>query len=147
MTNMDLGRLREMAILEGPRADFVQACKDWIEVGGSLVSINEAIKGTRWRYVLTNSGTSIEVEHKDDLYEAYWKAVTEMKAWRSQIHKEKYEYEILEEIRACEAAHEKAMAFLIPGDNLSPLQRAIDEMFEHTEYRYTGRAIVWDGDG
>ncbi|TAZ73801.1 hypothetical protein ELH70_14605 [Rhizobium ruizarguesonis] len=133
--------LRDLALSDNHRADFGTACKALIASGRSIADVAEVIKGTKWRYLVTRSGRAIEVEHKDDLYAKYWEAVAEMKSHRDHIGWEKYEDWILDAIRACKRAYDRANLFITDDDNMGNLDREILKFFEGTGYRYTYRGI------
>jgi len=139
-------RLRQLALSEDHRPDFVAACKASIAAGEPIAGIMDAIKGTRWRFLLTKSGQAIEVEHKDDLYAGYWQAVSCMKECRSIVGKDEYEHIVLDAVRDCLEAHRRVELFITDDDNIGQVDRAILDLFNGTGYRYTGGGIEYDED-
>lgn len=110
--------LRELALDNAERDNFVKACKMSVAAGESVSEIIAAIRGTRWRFILTNSGQAIDVEHK--------------------------ELQLLNAIRDCEQAHQRATQFMTRDDNLGHLEHAIFDLFDGTGYAYIGEGIIVD---
>jgi hypothetical protein len=134
--------LRELALDKTKRENFVKACKASIAAGGPVSEIIAAIRGTRWRFILTNCGQSIEVEHKDDLYTDYWTAVYMMKECRGIVGMDGYEHELPEAIRECERAHQRATQFMTRDENLGHLEHAIFDLFDDTGHPYRDKGIT-----
>lgn len=123
----------------------MRACKQSIAQGGPVSNIVDAIRGTRWRFILTRSGQDIEVEHKDDLYDDYWEAVALLKDCRSIVGKEEYEDVLAGRIRDCHAAYRRAETFITSHDNIGGnVERAIEELFSGTGYKYNGVRAEYD---
>lgn len=120
----------------------MESCQSKIASGvATLHEIVAAIRGTRWRFILTNSGQAIDVQHKDDLYASYWEAVAEMKSCRHVIGQDEYDQEVIDRIRDCEMAHQRARQFMTDDDNLGRVERAIFELFDGTGYVFNGYGI------
>lgn len=117
---------------------IVSACQAWITTGCEVAGIVEATRGTPWRFIVTNSGQAIEIEHVDELEAAYWKAVDEMNLGRSSIGNEGYEEHVLEGIRNCLKVHRRASQFMTFEDDFARVEDAISNLFEGTGYLYNG---------
>lgn len=137
-SDLDPIRLRGLALDMERRAEFVSACQAWITAGCEVAGIMEATRGTPWRFIVTNSGQAIEIEHVDELEAAYWKAVDEMNDGRSSIGNEGYEEYVLEGIRACLKVHRRASQFMTFEDDFARVEDAISNLFEGTGYIYNG---------
>ena len=141
-SDLDPARLCELALDMERRAEFVSACQAWITAGREVSGIVAATRGTLWRFIVTNSGQAIEMEHLDDLHAAYWKAVDEMNDSRSSIGDDAYDDYILESIRSCIEAHRRASQFMTFEDDLARVEDAISDLFEGTGYVLDGVSIV-----
>ena len=137
-SDIDPIRLRELALDIERRAEFVSACQAWITAGREVSGIAAVIRETPWRFILTNSGQAIEVEHVDELEAAYWKAVDEMNVGRSCIGNEGHEEYVLEGIRNCLKVHRRASQFMTFEDDFARVEDAISNLFEGTGYIYNG---------
>lgn len=137
-SDIDPIRLRELALDIERRAEFVSACQAWITAGREVSGIAAAIRETPWRFILTNSGQAIEVEHVDELEAAYWEAVDEMNVGRSCIGNEGHEEYVLEGIRNCLKVHRRASQFMTFEDDFARVEDAISDLFEGTGYIYNG---------
>ncbi|KSV87570.1 hypothetical protein N184_30930 [Sinorhizobium sp. GL28] len=134
--------LRELSLNLERREEFVEACQSAVASGvAALHEIVAAIRGTRWRFILTNSGQAIEVQHKDDLYATYWEAVAQMKSCRHVIGQDEYDQEIIDRIRDCETAHQRARLFMTADDNLGHFEHEIFDLFDGTGYVFDGHGI------
>jgi hypothetical protein len=138
--------LRNLALDGGRRNDFVAACQAAYTGHQALSEIVEATAGTRWRFLVTKSGSGIDMRHKDDMYAEFWESVAEVKSGQGAFGKDEYEQEVRDLIDSSFVKQKQICLFLTEADNLMAFDRAMAMAFEGRGYRYNDGAIVSDDD-
>lgn len=138
--------LREMALDAGRRDEFAAACQAAYTGHNALAEIVEVTAGTRWRFIVTRSGSAIDVRHKDDMYAEFWESVAQVKSAQSAFGKDEYEQEVRGFIDNSFLKHKRTSMFLTEFDNLISFDRAMAIAFEGSGFRYDGRNIVPEDD-
>lgn len=143
-TSLHSKNLRELALDAGRRGDFIAACKAVYTGHEALSEIVEATAGTRWRFLVTRSGSGIDMRHKDDMYAEFWESVAKVKSGQGAFGKDEYEQDVRDLIDNSFLKHKRISLFLTEADNLMSFDRAMDIAFEGSGYRYDDGAIIPD---
>lgn len=116
-------------------------CQQFLEKGGKLLELDNAIVPQGWRYQI-GSGPKVSLQHRDALFAAFTEALRKVRDWRRYVHKEGYHEQISVEIKSCEAAHDELAKYLLPDESLGDFYSMIDDIFRGSGHSFSGCAIV-----
>lgn len=143
----DISALREQlaeqaALISADPTIIASLARNYLGSGASVVALSEVLVPTGWRFVITKSGTEVEIERREDLWRSYLAKVEKASGWRSYARDEGMHETVTAGIHGLIALHSKANQYLCQAESLGNVDDAIDDIFRGTGVGFNGHCLA-----